>query len=432
MRYTSISPELFINNRERFISKMESNSIAIFNSNDTMPTSADGTMPFVQHSDIYYLTGIDQEETVLLLSPGAEKEKDKEILFIRETNEHLAVWEGEKLSKDEAKRISGIANVQWLSMLPSLFRSAALTNEHIYLNSNEFKSVATPVQTRDDRFRQEWQQIFPLHSYKRSAPILHELRAIKTDYEVEQLKRASKITEKGFRRILKFTKPGVYEYEIEAEFSHEFLRNGSRGFAYTPIVASGKNSCILHYIKNDQVCNDGDIICIDVGAEYAGYNADMTRTIPVNGRFTKRQREVYDAVLRVLYGAFDLLRVGSNFEEYNKAIGEIMTEEMIGLKLLKRKDVKNQNPDRPLYKKYFMHGTSHHLGLNVHDYGNYNRRFEAGMVLTVEPGIYIPEESLGVRLENDVLITDKGIVDLMADIPIEAEEIEHLMNKKKK
>lgn len=432
MRYTSISPELFINNRQRFISKMESNSIAIFNSNDTMPTSADGTMPFVQHSDIYYLTGIDQEETVLLLSPGAEKEKDKEILFIRETNEHLAVWEGEKLSKDEARRISGIANVQWLSMLPSLFRSAALTSEHIYLNSNEFKSVATPVQTRDDRFRQEWQQIFPLHSYKRSAPILHELRAIKTDYEVEQLKRASKITEKGFRRILKFTKPGIYEYEIEAEFSHEFLRNGSRGFAYTPIVASGKNSCILHYIKNDQVCNDGDIICIDVGAEYAGYNADMTRTIPVNGRFTKRQREVYDAVLRVLYGAFDLLRVGSNFEEYNKAIGEMMTEEMIGLKLLKRKDVKNQNPDRPLYKKYFMHGTSHHLGLNVHDYGNYNRRFEAGMVLTVEPGIYIPEESLGVRLENDVLITDKGIIDLMSDIPIEAEEIEHLMNKKKK
>ncbi len=432
MRYSPISPELFINNRQRFIGKMEDSSIAIFNSNDTMPTSADGTMPFVQHSDIYYLTGIEQEETVLLLYPDTEKEKDKEILFIRETNEHLAVWEGEKLSKDEARRISGIANVQWLSMLPSLFRNAALTCEHIYLNSNEFKSVATPVQTRDDRFRQEWQQIFPLHSYKRSAPIFHELRAIKTDYEVEQLKRASKITEKGFRRILKFTKPGIYEYEIEAEFSHEFLRNGSRGFAYTPIVASGKNSCILHYIKNDQVCNDGDIICIDVGAEYAGYNADMTRTIPVSGRFSKRQREVYDAVLRVLYGAFDLLRVGSNFDEYNKAIGEMMTEEMIGLKLLKRKDVKNQNPDRPLYKKYFMHGTSHHLGLNVHDYGNYNRKFETGMVLTVEPGIYIPEESLGVRLENDILITDKGIIDLMADIPIEAEEIEYLMNRKKK
>lgn len=432
MRYAPIPSELFTNNRQRFISKMESNSVAIFNSNDTMPTSADGTMPFVQHSDIYYLTGIDQEETVLLLFPNAEKEKDREILFIRETNEHLAVWEGEKLSKDEAKNISGITNVQWLSMLPSLFRNAVLRSEHIYLNSNEFKSVATPVQTRDDRFREEWRQIFPLHSYKRSAPILHELRAIKTEHEVEQLRRAAKITEKGFRRILKYTKPGIYEYEIEAEFSHEFLRNGSRGFAYTPIVASGKNSCILHYIKNDRICNDGDIICIDVGAEYAGYNADMTRTIPVNGRFSKRQREVYDAVLRILYGAFDLLKVGANFEEYNAAIGEMMTEEMIGLKLLKRKDVKNQNPDRPLYKKYFMHGTSHHLGLNVHDYGNYSRKFEAGMVLTVEPGIYIPEESLGVRLENDVLITENGIIDLMADIPIEAEEIEHLMNKKKK
>lgn len=432
MRYSPIPNDLFVSNRARFIERMATNSIAVFNSNDTMPTSADGTMPFVQHSDIYYLTGVDQEETILLLNPNATKDSDKEILFIRETNEHLAVWEGEKLTKEEAKKVSGISNVQWLSSFSSLFRSAALKAENIYLNSNEFKSVATPVQTRDDRFRTECQSIFPLHSYKRSAPILHEIRAIKSETEIELIKKACKITEKGFRRILKNVKPDMYEYEIEADFAYEFIRNGSRGFAYTPIVASGKNSCILHYIKNDSICKDGDIICIDVGAEYAGYNADMTRTIPVNGRFTKRQREVYDAVLRIMYGAFDLLKVGSNFEEYNKAIAEMMTEEMIGLKLLKRKDVKNQDPNRPLYKKYFMHGTSHHLGLNVHDYGNYDTTFQAGMVFTVEPGIYIPEECLGVRLENDVVVTANGIIDLMADIPVEAEEIEYLMNKKKK
>lgn len=432
MRHEPINPKLFIENRHNFVTRMQTSSIAVFNSNDIMPTSADGTFPFVQHSDIYYLTGIDQEETILLLNPTAPHEHNREILFIRETNDHLAVWEGEKLSKEQARLISGIANVQWLSSFPSQLRSAALQNQNIYLNSNEFKSVATPVQTRDDRFREQCKTLFPLHTYQRSAPILHELRAIKSDIEIELLQKACAITEKGFRRILKFVKPGVHEYEIEAEFAHEFIKSGSRGFAYQPIIASGKDSCILHYINNNKQCQNGDIICIDVGAEYAGYNADMTRTIPVNGIFTQRQRDVYNAVLRILRQACLLLSAGSNFEDYNKAIGELMTKELIDLKLLKKKDVRNQHPDRPLYKRYFMHGTSHHLGLNVHDYGNYSVPFASGMVFTVEPGIYIPEESLGIRLENDIVITETGYRDLMQSIPIEADEIEYLMNKRRK
>ncbi len=432
MRHEPINPELFIENRKQFALRMENSSVAVFNSNDTMPTSADGTLPFVQHSDIFYLTGIDQEETILLLNPHSPQEHNREILFVRETNEHLAVWEGEKLTKMRATQISGIKNVQWLSAFQSQFRGAVLQSNNIYLNTNEFKNIATPVQMRDDRFREQCMSQYPLHTYKRSAPILHELRAIKSDIEVALIRQACTITEKGFRRILKYVKPGVYEYEIEAEFAHEFLKNRSRGFAYQPIIASGKDSCILHYVKNDKICQDGDVLCLDVGAEYAGYNADMTRTIPVNGKFTQRQRNVYDAVLRVLRQASALLTVGSNFEEFNKAVGEIMTEELIGLKLLKRKDVRNQNPERPLYKKYFMHGTSHHLGLNVHDYGHYGVPFAAGMVFTVEPGIYIPEESIGIRLENDIVITQSGFIDLMGSIPIEPDEIEQLMNKRKK
>ncbi len=432
MRHEPINPQLFIENRKQFALRMENNSIAVFNSNDTMPTSADGTLPFVQHSDIYYLTGIDQEETILLLNPYSPQDHNREILFVRETNEHLAVWEGEKLTKMQATQISGIKNVQWLSAFQSQFRTAVLQNQNIYLNTNEFKSVATPVQMSDDRFREQCMANYPLHTYKRAAPILHELRAIKTEIEISLLRQACSITEKGFRRILKYVKPGVYEYEIEAEFAHEFLKNRSRGFAYQPIIASGKDSCILHYVKNDKMCQDGDLLCLDVGAEYAGYNADMTRTIPINGKFTQRQRDVYDAVLRVLRHACNLLTIGSNFEEYNKAIGEIMTEELISLKLLKKKDVRNQNSESPLYKKYFMHGTSHHLGLNVHDYGHYGVPFAAGMVFTVEPGIYIPDEAIGIRLENDIVITENGYIDLMGSIPIEPEEIEQLMNKRKK
>ena len=429
MKYLPISPDLFIHNRKHYLKELKPASLAIFNANDIMPTNADGTMGFKQNSDLFWLTGIDQEETILVLFPDAATKGFREILYLRETNEHIAVWEGHKYTKEEATKASGITEVRWLSEFDAIFRQLMTQSKRVYLNSNEHARAVVEVETRDARFGKMCMKNYPLHRYERSAPIMHKLRAIKSKEEVELIKHACNITEKGVRRILSFIKPGVTEYEIEAELSHEFLRNRSKGFAYSPIIASGLDSCVLHYIDNNKACKKGDIILLDVAAEYANYASDLTRTVPVDGKYTKRQKDVYNAVLRVFKGARKMLVKGNTFEKYNAAVGEIMQEELIKLGLLKAADVKKQNPKMPLYKKYFMHGTSHFLGLDVHDVGFFQIPMEAGMVFTCEPGIYIPEEKLGVRIENNILITDKGNVDLMANIPVEAEEIEELMNK---
>ncbi len=430
MKYLPIKPELFVRNRKRFAKELKPNSLALFNSNDIMPTNADGSMGFVQNSDLFYLTGIDQEESILLIYPDATSNAMREILFLRETNERIAVWEGHKYTKEEAKKTSGIEEIKWLSEFNSVFRQLMLQCKRVYLNSNEHYRAEISVESRDSRFTKWCMERYPLHRYERSAPIMHRLRAIKQKEEVELIKHACDITEKGFRRILKMIKPGVAEYEIEAELSHEFIRNRSKGYAYSPIIASGLDSCVLHYVANNKVCQKGDILLLDVAAEYANYASDLTRTVPVSGRFSKRQKEVYNAVLRVFKGAKNHLVKGNTFEKYNAAIGKMMEEEMIRLGLLKAADVKKQDPKMPLYKKYFMHGTSHFMGLDVHDVGTMQIPFEAGMVFTCEPGIYIPQESLGIRIENDILITGNGNADLMQNIPIEAEEIEELMNAK--
>jgi Xaa-Pro aminopeptidase len=409
---------------------MKSKSLAVFNSNDIMPTNADGTMPFRQNNDIFYLSGIDQEETVLLLFPDCPQEKHREVLFVRETNEEIAIWEGHKLTKKEATEVSGIQTVYWLSDFKKIFHLLMGKCDDVYLNSNEHTRAVVEVETRDARFIKWCKETFPLHAYNRITPHMHDLRAVKSASEIDQIQTACNITEEGFRRVLKFVKPGVMEYEIEAEYVHEFVRRGSRGFAYTPIVASGFNSCVLHYIENDQACKAGDLLLMDVGAEYGNYNADMTRTIPVSGRFTPRQKEVYNAVLRIMKEAKSILKTGILIDEYHKQVGEIVTKELLDLKLISMNDVKNQDPAWPAYKKYMMHGTSHHLGLDVHDVGNWDNKVAPGMVFTVEPGIYIREENFGIRLENDVVITPGGNDDLMKNIPIEAEEIEELMNSK--
>lgn len=428
MKYLPIGKDLFIQNRHKLTALLKPESMAVFTSNDVMPTNADGTMPFRQNNDIFYLSGIDQEESILLLFPDYPDPKFREVLFVTETNEHIAVWEGHKYTKEEAYETSGIRTVIWLSQFEQTFNTLMAQAKQVYLNDNEHIRNASVTETREMRFARWCREHYPLHTYERAAPLMHELRPVKSAVEIDLLQKACDITEKGFRRVLNFVKPGVMEYEIEAEFIHEFVRNRSRGFGYTPIIASGANACVLHYIENKNECRDGELILFDVGAEYANYNADMSRTIPVNGRFTKRQKEVYDAVLHVQREAFKLLRPGNTIPEYHKQVGELMTEQLIKLGLLDKTDVKNQDPSQPAYKKYFMHGTSHHIGLDVHDVGNVFRKFEKGMVFTVEPGIYIPDEDIGIRLENDVVITDEGIFDLMRNIPIEADEIESLMN----
>lgn len=428
MKYLSIDNALFIQNRKKFAELLEPKSLAVFNSNDIMPTNADGTMPFKQNSDLFYLSGIDQEESILLLFPDCPEEKHKEVLFLKETNEMIAIWEGHKYTKEEAFETSGIKTVYWLSQFEQVFNSLMAKAESVYLNSNEHLRATVEVQTRDARFVKWCQENYPLHQYRRSAPLMHHLRAIKSDIEIDLMQQACNITEKGFRRVLNFVKPGVMEYEIEAEFLYEFIRNRSAGFAYSPIIASGANACVLHYIANNAQCQDGEVILFDVAAEYANYNSDMSRSIPVSGRFSKRQKAVYQSVRRVMQAAMQMLTPGNSIPEYHREVGKIMESELIELGLLDRTDVKNQNPEQPLYRKYFMHGTSHHLGLDVHDVGDMLRKFEPGMVLTVEPGIYIREENLGIRLENNVVVTQDGIIDLMKNIPIEAEEIEELMN----
>ena len=431
MRYDPIDPQLFIENRRRLAAQLKPNSIAVFNSSDVMPKSADGVHPFSQQTDLFYLSGIDQEESTLVLFPDAREEKHREVLFLRETSEPIALWEGKKYTKDEAADASGVKTVYWNSQFDSVFRPLVFQAERIYLNSNEHLRAEAVVETRDTRFGKWCREAFPLHRYQRLAPIMHDLRAVKSSIEVELIRQAGEISGRAFRRLLDFIRPGVWEYEIEAEIWHEFLRARSRGPAFQTIVASGADSCTLHYVKNDKQCKDGDLVLIDFGAEYANYAGDLTRTLPVNGRFTPRQRVVYEAVLRVQKAAIQMLRPGNTLEAYTAEVGRWMEAELIGLGLLDAEKVKGQPKDQPLYKKYFPHGTSHHLGLDVHDYGDKFRPFEAGMVFTCEPGIYIREEGIGVRIENDILVTDRDPVDLMADIPREADEIEELMSSKK-
>ena len=429
MKYLPIDRNLYVKNRKNFMAEMKPKSIAVFNSNDIYPVSADSTMPFNQHRDILFLSGVDQEESILLLFPDAVEEKHREILFLRETNEHIAVWEGEKLTKERAFEVSGVKTVYWLTEFDKVFFGLMTEAETIYFNTNEHYRQSVETETREDRFIKKTKVQFPAHSWAKSNPILQRLRSVKDTIEIDLLQNACNITEKGFRRVLKFVKPGVWEYEIEAEYMHEFLRNRSKGFAYTPIIASGNNANVLHYIENNQQCKDGDLILMDVGAEYANYSSDMTRTIPVNGRFSQRQKEVYNAVNRVKNEATKMLVPGTLWKEYHIEVGKLMTSELLGLGLIDKADVQNEDPDWPAYKKYFMHGTSHHIGLDTHDYGILWEPMQANMVFTVEPGIYIPEEGFGIRLEDDVVIQEKGEpFNLMKNIPIEADEIEDLMN----
>ncbi len=427
MRYTPLHADTYKSHRKKFTSGLQDGGMALFNSNDVMPTNADGTMAFRQNNDLFYLCGADQEETVLLLFPNASNPAHREILFLKETSPSIAIWEGDKLDKKQATILTGIDTIMWLDKLDATIQALMPEVRSVYLNTNEHTRQGNEVETRDDRFRKTFTARYPLHEYLRSAPIMHRVRAIKSEEEIAQMQNACKITESGLRRVLNFVEPGVVEYEIEAEFLHEFIRHGSRGFAYTPIVASGFNACVLHYIENNMECKDGDLILMDVGAEYGNYASDMTRTIPVNGKFSKRQREVYDAVLRVMRKSMDLLRPGVYLADYHQKVGELMEQELVGLGLLTQSEVEEQDAASPAYKKYFMHGTSHFIGLDVHDVGHWHEPIEAGMVFTVEPGIYIREENLGIRLENDILITADGFMDLMGDIPLEAEEIERLM-----
>ena len=429
MKYLPISPELFIKNRLKLSKQMVSNSIAIFNSNDVFSTGADSTLPFEQHRNIFYLTGVDQEESILLIFPDAKQEAHREVLFVKETNDHIAIWEGAKLSKLQATASSGIKTVYWLEEFQYIFSRLMEESTHFYYNNNEHYRQAVEMETREDRFLKMVKSSYPAHKMVPNFPIMEALRGVKESEEISLIKTACDITEKGFNRVLGFVKPGVMEYEIEAEYTHEFLRNRSKGFAYTPIIASGYNACVLHYIDNNQECKDGDLLLMDVAAEYANYSSDMTRTVPVNGRFTARQKAVYQAVLNVKNQATKLLVPGTMWDAYHVEVGKLMTSELLGLGLIDKVDVQNEDPKWPAYKKYFMHGTSHHMGLDTHDFGALKSPMQANMVFTVEPGIYIPEENMGIRLEDDVVIQAKGSpVNLMQNIPIEIDEIEALMN----
>jgi len=428
MKYPTIDQSLFILNRKNFNKHLKNNSLAIFNASDEFPRSGDQNFVFKQNPDLFYLSGIDQEQTILLLYPDCPNPLYREVLFLRQTNDHIKVWEGYKYTKEQAKAASGIQAVYWLEDFDNILHSIVNYADHIYLNTNENDRYSPEVPYRDLRFIEKIKSKYPLHHFERSAPIMRGLRAVKSEVEVELTKKACTITRDAFIRVLKFTKPGVKEYEIEAEIIHEFIRQGGTGHAYTPIIASGHNANILHYNDNNQTCKDGDVILFDFGAEYANYNADMSRSIPVNGRFTKRQKEVYNAVHHVMKESIKLIGEGVLWNTYHEQVGEVMTEQLINLGLITTEEVKNQNPAWPAYKKYFMHGTSHHLGIDVHDFAGRYTPFATGNILTVEPGIYIPEEGLGIRLENNILITANGNVDLMADIPLEAEEIEDIMN----
>lgn len=430
MKYEKIDNQLFTHNRARFVKEIQSGSLAVFNSNDIVTTSADSTMPFVQHRDIFHLSGVDQEESILVLFPDCHEEKHREMLFLKETSELIAIWEGEKLNKEQAFETSGIKTIYWLNQFETIFKTLLAEASTIYLNTNEHTRANTEAETREDRFVKWCKEHYPAHTIKRSAPIMHKIRSIKHPIELDLMQKACDITEKGVRRLLKFIRPGVMEYNIEAELMHEFLNNRSKGFAYTPIIASGYSACVLHYIENNKECKDGDVILMDFGAEYANYASDLTRCFPVNGKFTQRQKDVYNAVLRVKNAATKLLVPGTFLKEYHLEVGKLMEKELLGLGLISQIDINNQDPNWPAYKKYFMHGTSHYIGLDTHDVGSWAVPIEAGMVFTVEPGIYIPEENLGIRLEDDVVVQESGEpFNLMKNIPIEVEEIEELMNQ---
>ncbi|MFD2521221.1 aminopeptidase P N-terminal domain-containing protein [Emticicia soli] len=428
MRYEPIDSTLFVSNRRRLNSLLKPKSMVIVLSNDVIPTNADGTMGFRQNNDFFYLTGIDQEESILILFPDFPDENFREILLLRETSEHIKIWEGERLTKTQASGISDIAKVIWVNSFESILRKLVFEADQVYLNLNEHDGADWKFQSRERRFVDEFRHKFPLHKVERLAPLMRQLRVIKQSIEIDLLKRAIEISAKGFKRMAKFLKPNVREYELEAELTHEFLMNRSRGHAFHPIMASGASACVMHYITNNNICKDGEVILLDFGAEYANYNADVTRCLPVNGKFTPRQREVYQAVLRIMRISRNMIIKGNTMDKLRKDVGKVVESELIDLGLLSRHDVDRQDPDAPLYRKYFPHGISHHLGLDVHDIGNRYETFKPGMVFTCEPGIYIPEEKLGIRLENDILITQKGNIDLMEDIPLEIDEIEELMN----
>lgn len=401
-------------------------SLAVVNANDVFPTNADGHLLMHPNSDLFYLSGIEQEETILVLAPNAFDERLREVLFVREPNDLLKVWEGHKHSKEDATRISGIKTVKWLSDFRSVFHQLMCETDQVFLNSNEHRAAKADVETREMRFARECQTRYPLHQYHRLAQLMHPLRVTKSEAELKLLGEAIAITDRGFQRVAKFVRPGVTEHEVEAEFAHEFIR--SRGkFAYSPIIASGKNACILHYVANDQTCQDGELLLLDVAASYANYNADLTRTIPVNGRFTARQRDVYNAVLRVMRASIAGAVVGKLHRDWQRESQMMMNDELLSLGLIKREDVEKQDPYEPACRKYFNHGLGHPLGLDVHDVGFLNEPFAPGWVLTVEPGIYLPDEGFGVRLENDILVTPNGPIDLMGHIPVEVDEIEALM-----
>jgi Xaa-Pro aminopeptidase len=428
VRYEPIDPKLFIQNRSRLKNLLLPNSMAVVNANDVLPTNADGSLPLIANTDLFYLSGVEQEQSILLLYPHADDEKHRELLFLRETNDELAIWEGHKLTKDEAREVSGIQQVHWLQDFPRLFHRLMCECEHVYLNTNEHKRAVVESETRESRFVIDTIRRYPLHDYQRLARIMHQLRVQKAELEWELIRKAAQITKRGFQRVLRMVKPGVSETQIEAEFAYEFIRAGAR-FAYTPIIASGKNSNVLHYISNDHACRKGDLLLLDVAANYANYNADMTRTIPVSGKFTRRQKQVYNAVLRVLRASSAGLRPGKRWKEWQKEAEQLIEKECVDLGLLTTGDIKKQDPDRPAVKKYFMHGVGHPLGLDVHDLGLVTEPMQEGWVMTVEPAIYIPDEGFAIRLENDVVIRESGNVDLMADIPIEAEEIEAAMSR---
>jgi len=428
-KYEQIPSSLFVKNRKKFAEQLLPKSLAVFNSNDIYPISADSTMPFQQHRDIFYLSGVDQEESILVIFPDAYLEENREILFLRETNDHIAVWEGEKLDKNQAFETSGIKTVYWLSDFDKVFKNLMYEAENVYLNKNEHYRNSVETELREDRFIKKVQSDFPMHNYKRSNPILQRLRSIKEPEELALIQNACNITEKGIRRLLNFIKPNVWEYEIEAELIHEFVRNRSRGFAYTPIIASGNNANVLHYIANNMPCQEGDLILLDVGAEYANYSSDLTRTIPVSGKYSERQKEIYNSVLRCKIEAEDRLVAGNNWYRFHKEMGEVYTSELLQLGLIDKADVQNEDPKWPAYKKFMMHGTSHHMGLDTHDYGILTDDFVENMVFTNEPGFYIPAEGFGVRIEDDYVIQSSGKpFNLMANIPITVEEIEDLMN----
>src|SRR5262245_37133387 len=428
MRYEPIDPRLFTANRTRLQRLLLPNSLVALNANDSCPTNADGTMATLPNSDLFYLSGIEQEQTLLLLYPDADEEKHREILFLREPTPENELWEGHKLTRKEAQAITSIQNVQWPSELRRVFHRLTCECDHAYLNSNEHKRAVIEVGSRDCRFVGDTIRPYPLHGYQRLAPLLHRLRAVKSEAEVALLRRASEVTAKGFRRALRFTRPGVLEREVEAGFAHEFIRLGSR-FAYLPIIAKGVNACFLHYVANSNVCRKGELLLLDVAASYANYNADLTRTIPVSGRFSRRQKSVYNAVLRVLRQCVKGLVPGKKIKDWQKEAEQMIEKELVDLRLLTLRQIRTQDEERPAFKKYFMHGVGHPLGLDVHDVGLTTQPIQAGWVMTVEPGIYIPEEGFAVRLENDVLITQQGAVDIMAAVPIEPEEIEQLMQR---